>query len=274
MVAGAARQPAAAVAAGVFHEGQVMVSLGTSGVLLAPTREVRTAKSGGLASFDHAVPGSSCMLGCVLNAGGALRWFRDTMCPEEIADAKRGECDVYDVLMDNAASVTAGSENLYFMPYLTGERTPHNNPYARGVWFGLTPRHNRNHMVRAIIEGITYGLRDCLELVRENGIDVTEIRVTGGGARSRFWLQTIADVFGLPVRAIPEANGGAMGAAILAGIGTGIYDNFENAADRLIKTGRVLKPASRRSEHYQEFYGRFRELYQGMSGLFHPDVYS
>ena len=241
-----------------------MVSLGTSGVLLAPTREVHTAESGGLASFDHAVPGSTCMLGCVLNAGGALRWFRDTLCSEEIADAKRGERDVYDVLMDNAASVIAGSENLYFMPYLTGERTPHNNPYARGVWFGLTPRHNRNHMVRAIIEGITYGLRDCLELVRENGIDVTEIRVTGGGARSRFWLQTIADVFGLPVRAIPEVNGGAMGAAILAGIGTGIYDDFEDAAARLIKTGRVLKPASRRSEHYQDCYKRFRELYEGM----------
>jgi xylulokinase len=271
VVAGAGRQPAAAVASGVFNEGQVMVSLGTSGVLLAPTREVRTAESGGLASFDHAVPGSTCLVGCVLNAGGALRWFRDTLCMEETAEAQRKEIDVYDILMMNASSAPAGSENLFFMPYLTGERTPHNNPYARGVWFGLTPRHTRDHMIRSIVEGITYGLRDCLELVRSNEIKVDEIRVTGGGARSRFWLQMIADVFGLPVRPVPGLNGGAIGAAILAGIGTGIYEDFEDAADRVIRTGRVLKPALKRTEHYQANYERFRELYQGMSGLFHPD---
>lgn len=261
VVAGGGDQPVGATGMGVFTEGQVMVSLGTSGVIFTPTNHALIGGENGLASFDHAVPGSSYLMGCVIAAGGALQWYRNTLCQEEVAAAKAVGKDPYTVMLEAAAQTPIGAEGLLFMPYLMGERTPHNNPNARGAFFGLSVRTTKPHMTRAVIEGISFALRDCLELAKGKGITIKEVRVTGGGARSPFWLQTLADVFGVAVRAIENPEGAALGAAILAGVGTGVYKSFEEAAKLAIHAQAAVKPIAKNVKAYNEVYERFKKLY-------------
>lgn len=268
VVAGGGDQPVGATGVGVFHEGQVMVSLGTSGVVFAPTDKAYIGGEHGLASFDHCVPGVSYLMGCVISAGGALQWYRNTLCGEEMVQAKRAKRDAYDLMLEAAAETPLGAEDLLFLPYLMGERTPHADPNARGMLFGLSARHTKAHITRAVIEGITFALRDSLELVKGKGVEVKEIRATGGGARNAFWLQTLADVFGLPVCPIENPEGAAMGAAILAGVGTGVYKDFEQASKQAIRTGKVVKPRAKSVQAYQPHYERYRELYPTVHSLF------
>ena len=267
VVAGGGDQPVGATGMGVFEEGQVMVSLGTSGVVFAPTSKAHTGGEHGLASFDHAVPGSSYLMGCVIGAGGALQWYRNTLCREEMAEAKKSGRDVYDIMLGAAAETPLGAEGLLFMPYLMGERTPHNDPNARGAFFGLSMRHTKAFMTRAVIEGVSFALRDNLELVRAKGITVKEIRVTGGGARSKFWLQTLADIFGVPVRPIDNPEGAALGAAILAGVGTGAYKSFAEASKLAIRAQAPVKPIAKNVKVYESVYERFRGLYPATKHL-------
>lgn len=268
VVAGGGDQPVGAVGTGVTREGQVMISLGTSGVVFAPTAQPHVADAGGLAAFDHAVPGVSYLMGCVNSAAGALDWFVETLCAADVAEARRGGANVYEKLLAEAATVEAGAEELLFLPYLMGERTPHPDPDARGVFFGLSARHTRAHLTRAVIEGVCMALRDALTLIREKGVKVEDVRVTGGGARSRFWLQVLADVIGHPVRPIESAEGPALGAAILAGVGVSAYAGFEAAAGRAIRVGRALRPNARRAALYNEAYSRYRALYPAVRGLY------
>jgi xylulokinase len=268
VVAGGGDQPVGATGVGVFEEGQAMVSLGTSGVVFAPTRTAHEAGEGGLASFDHAVPGVSYLMGCVISAGGALQWFRNTLCGQEVAEARRRRVDPYELMLAAAAKTPLGSENLLFLPYLMGERTPYPDPCARGVFFGLSTRHTRAHLTRALLEGVTFALRDCLELIRAKGVVIREIRATGGGARSPFWLQMMADVFDLPVTRIENPEGAASGAALLAGVGTGAYKDFAEAAARAIRTGVTVRPAVARTRAYAAFYERYRALYPAVKDLF------
>jgi xylulokinase len=268
VVAGGGDQPVGATGVGVFEEGQAMVSLGTSGVVFAPTRTAHQAGEGGLASFDHAVPGISYLMGCVISAGGALQWYRNTLCPEEVAEARRRRVDPYDLILAPAAKLPSGAEDLLFLPYLMGERTPHPDPYARGVFFGLSGRHTRHHMTRALLEGVTFALRDCLELIQAKGVKIRRIRATGGGARSPFWLQLMANVFNLPVTRIENPEGGASGAAILAGVGTGAYKDFADAAARAIRTGAAVRPAAAQVRQYQPLYDRYRALYPALKDRF------
>jgi len=267
VVAGGGDQPVGAVGVGVFEEGQMMVSLGTSGVIFAPTAKAHTAGENGMASFDHAVPGVSYLMGCVISAGGALQWYRNTLCGEEMAEARAGGRNVYDLMLGAAARTPPGAEDLLFMPYLMGERTPHNNPNARGAFFGLSVRHTKAHLTRAVIEGISFALRDILEIVRKKGIAVREIRATGGGARSPFWLQTLADVFAVSVRPIENPEGSALGAAILAGVGTGAYKSFAEAAKLAIHPQAAVRPSAKNVKAYEALYQRFRALYPATRGL-------
>ena len=264
VVAGGGDQPVGAVGVGVFEEGQMMVSLGTSGVVFAPTAKAHTAGAGGMASFDHAVPGVSYLMGCINSAGGSLQWYRNTLGGEEVAQARREKRDAYDILMEGAAKAPVGAEGLLFLPYLMGERTPHNDPNARGVFFGLSPRHTKGHLTRAVIEGVTFALRDGLELVREKGVDVKEVRATGGGARSALWLKIMANVFGMPVRPVENPEGAAMGAALLAGVGTGAYKSFQEASKKAIRAGRPVKPTVGDVKKYEEVYSRYRRLYPAL----------
>jgi xylulokinase len=268
VVAGGGDQPVGAVGVGAFEEGRVMLSLGTSGVVLAPTRETHTADGDGLASFDHAVAGRSYLMGCMLSAGGALQWYRNTLCAAERADAKKRRVDAYDILLEGAAEAPIGCEGLVFLPYLMGERTPHNNPAARGAWVGLSGRHDKNAMTRALLEGVSFGLRDGLEAIKARKVAIKNVLATGGGARSRFWLQMLADVFGVPITPIENPEGPALGAAILAGVGTGGYRDFEEAAQRAIRTGQPAEPDRGHQEIYDRAYARFRAAYPALREWF------
>ncbi len=268
VIAGAGDQPAGATGVGVIHEGQMMVSLGTSGVIFAPTRKAVLDPTLSLATFDHAVPGVSYLMGCILSAGGALQWHRNQLGREEIAEAKKAKSDPYDLLTQRAAEIHPGAEGLYFLPYLMGERSPHNDPNARGAFIGLSVRHGKPHMTRAVIEGVSFALRDCLEAARKLGIDVSEIRATGGGARSPFWMQILADVLEAKVRCVESAEGPALGAAILAGVGSGVYKDFDTAVEQAIRLGASYKPLPKRQKAYKPIYGKFKTLYPALKKHF------
>jgi len=268
VIAGGADNPCGAIGTGVVREGRVLCSLGTSGVLFAPTNKMRRDPNLALHSFCHSVPGLWYLMGVVLSAGMSLRWYRDRIAGEERALAKRKRTDVYNLLMDQAAGVGRGSEGLIFLPYLMGERSPHGDPHAKGVFFGLTYRHEKAHLVRAILEGVAFGMLDSLEICRRLKVNIGEIRATGGGARSRLWLQIIADAFGEEVVTVSSEEGPALGAAILAGVGAGVYGSIAEAADRVVKITRSYKPDRKRHQTYGEYYALFRSLYPLLKGSF------
>ena len=268
VVAGGGDQPVGATGTGVFSEGQVMLSLGTSGVVFAPTRKAHVGGENGLASFDHAVPGVSYLMGCVIMAAGSLQWFRNTLCDAEMAEARKKKINIYDMLLERAFATPLGAEDLLFLPYLMGERTPHNDPDSRAVFFGLSTRHTKAHMTRAVIEGINFAMRDCLELVKAKGVKIREARVIGGGARNRLWLQNLADILNLPVSPVQNPEGAALGAAILAGVGTGVYKSFEDASRQAIQVGKAVRPNAKNVKAYEPLYQRFRALYPAVKDHF------
>src|SRR4029079_10150351 len=171
--------------------------------------------------FCHAVPGKWHQMGVMLSAGGSLQWYRNQFAQHEVAEAKRQGRDPYELLTDDAAMAPVGSEGLTFLPYLTGERTPHADPFARGAWVGLSLRHGRAHLARSVIEGATYAMRDSLEIIQQMQVPVKEVRLSGGGARSRFWRQLQADVYGVKAVTTNSVEGPAYGVALLAAVGTG-----------------------------------------------------
>ena len=194
VVGGGADNACSAVGNGIVKEGRVSASLGTSGVVLAHSDQVRVDPDLRLHSFCHSVPNKCYIMGVMLSAGGAYRWFRDTVAQRELSEAKVNGTDPYDLLGVQAATAPVGSEGLIFLPYLTGERTPHADANAKANFFGLTLRHQRSHLVRSVMEGVTYGMRDSLELIRGLGTTVDQIYATGGGSRSALWRQMQADI--------------------------------------------------------------------------------
>ncbi len=244
--AGGGDQAAAAVGTGAVAEGIVSVSLGTSGVVFAATDKPFVEPQGRLHAFCHALPGKWHLMGVMLSAAGSLRWFRDTFAPGvEFED-----------LVAPAAAVPPGCDGLIFLPYLSGERTPHPDPLARGAFVGLTVRHTRAHLVRAVLEGVAFGLKDSLDLMRSAGLaPATEVRVTGGGAKSALWRQILADVFGASIATVGCAEGAAFGAALLAAGG--------GPPGAVRVTGRTApSPAA---ADYPRFHRRFAALYPALS---------
>ena len=223
VVGGAGDQAASAVGTGIVEPGLVSVTLGTSGVVFAYTDEPSRDPEGRLHTFCHAVPGKWHVMGVTLSAGGSFRWFRDSLGLSEKNIARLSGVDPYEILTAEASNAPAGCEGLIFLPYLTGERTPYPDPNARGTFFGLTLRHDKRHMVRSVLEGVAYSLRDSIELFRDLGIPITQVRAVGGGARSLTWRQIMADVFGIELVTINVTDSTAFGTALLAGVGTGIY---------------------------------------------------
>ena len=269
---GAADNAAAAVGLGVVRPGRAMASIGTSGVVLAHTSGYRVEPRMRLHSFCHAVPGQYYAMGVMLAAGGALRWYRDVLCDGEKLAAELQGVDAYDILTDTASTARPGAGGLIFLPYLMGERTPHADALARGALVGLTARTTKAEISRAVLEGITFGLCDALDLIREidpGGAGVGEIRLTGGGARSRFWRQMIADVFDLPVALTTSTEGPAFGAAILGGVAAGVFASVEEGADALVHvTGRVT-PEPAAAGRYREIHAAYRGLYGDLRERFH-----
>ncbi|MHC4421175.1 MAG: xylulokinase [Planctomycetota bacterium] len=260
VIAGAGDQAAEAVGCGITEHGAVSVTIGTSGVVFAATETVRLDLEGRLHAYCHAIPGMWHVMGVMLSAGGSLRWYRDTLGRDEIDRARRAGVDPYDLLIEDAGGVPPGCDGLLFLPYLTGERTPHPDPRARGAFVGLTLRHGKAHLTRAVMEGVTFGLKDSLELTRALGIPVERVRVSGGGARSAMWRQMMADVFGVEVVTVNTVHGAAFGAALLAGVGTGCYGSVPDAARSVVRETGSARPGAD-AGIYGQYYARYRALY-------------
>jgi len=268
IVGGAGDQAAGAVGNGIVRSGVVSATIGTSGVVFAFSDEVATDPAGRLHTFCHAVPGKWHLMGVVLSAGGSLQWFRNALGGPEAAQAAERGADPYDVLCAEAAQAPAGCEGLIFLPYLTGERTPHANPNARGALVGLTPRHGRNEIIRSILEGATYAMKDSLEIMRSLGIEASEIRLSGGGARSELWRQMQADVYDHAVCTINATEGPAYGVALLAGVGTGVWSSVEEACAEAIAVVKRHEPNEADVHVYRQFYPIFQGLYRSLEADF------
>lgn len=267
IVGGGGDQAAQAVGAGVVHEGTVAVTLGTSGVVFAPMNSYRPEPQGRLHAFCHAVPGKWHLMGVMLSAAGSLRWYRDALCAAEHLVAQQAGRDVYEELVGAAAKIPAGADGLVFLPYLCGERTPHPDPLARGALVGLTLRHTKAHLTRAVIEGVSFGLRDALELMRGLGVAPREIRVSGGGAKSSLWRQILADVFQLDIVRSNVAQGAAFGAAILAAVGVKALPGVEAAAHTIVREMDRTRPGADVAR-YDAMYRRYTALYPALKQEF------
>ncbi|MFH1745890.1 MAG: xylulokinase [Planctomycetota bacterium] len=267
VVGGGGDQAAQAVGTGIVAEGIVSVTLGTSGVVFAACDAYHPEPEGRLHAFCHAVPGQWHLMGVMLSAAGSFRWFRDTLCETECARAAETGRDPYDLLTEAAATIAPGCEGLLFLPYLSGERTPYPDPYARGVFCGLTLRHTKAHMTRAVLEGVTFGLRDSLELMRDLGLTIKQVRASGGGARSSLWRQMLADVFNTEIVTVNITEGAAYGAALLAGVGVGVYPDVAQACARVIRVTDRCQPGPA-AEVYADFYPRYRALYPALAAEF------
>jgi xylulokinase len=269
VVGGGGDQAAGAVGAGIVRTGTVSCSVGTSGVVFAHSDVIQTDPAGRVHTFCHAVPGKWHVMGVMLSAGGSLQWFRNTLAAAESAEAKKTKKDVYELLVEKlAASAPVGCEGLVFLPYLTGERTPHADPHARGAWIGMTPRTDKAHLVRSLLEGVTFGLRDSLEIIRGMNIPVGEIRALSGGARSPFWRRMMADVFKAPVVCNKIEEGAAYGVALLAGVGTGVWKSVEEACDACVGTTRPVAPDAAASAVYDRRYPLWQQMYRSLRGDF------
>jgi xylulokinase len=258
VVGGGGDQAANAVGMGVVEPGQLCLSLGTSGVVFVATDRPVVEQEGRLHAFCHAVPGRWHLMGVMLSAAGSLQWFRDALAPG---------LD-FPTLLEAAARVPAGSDGLLFLPYLSGERTPHPDPDARGAFVGLTVRHELGHLARAVLEGVAFGLRDSLELIRAaTGSSIPAIRASGGGTRSPLWRQILADVLDLPVATTATAEGAAYGAAILAAVGAGWQASVPAVCAELVKTTSTSEPSVGRAV-YDSAYEAYRGLYPALRPTF------
>jgi len=257
VMAGGGDQAANGVGVGAIAPGVVAMSVGTSGVVFAAADRPVVEPAGRLHAFCHAVPGMWHLMGVMLSAAGSYRWFKEAFAPDL----------TYDELNDAATQVPAGSEGLVFLPYLTGERTPHPDPLARGAFVGLTVRHGLGHMARAVMEGVAFGLRDSVELMAAE-MELGEVRVSGGGASSDLWLRIIADVIGLPVRVVGTAESAAHGAAMLAAVGAGAFDSVAEACKAAVEVGEITEPGQD-AAIYDKVYRVYRDLYPALRDSFH-----
>ena len=256
-IAGAGDQQSAALGVGVVEEGLVSVVLGTSGVVFAPLATYAPDRQARVHAFCHAVPGTWEAMGVMLNAAGALRWFRDAFAPGA----------PYDELTAEAARWSPRVEGATFLPYLQGERTPYADPDARGSFTGLSLRHDRGALVRAVLEGVAYGLRDSLELLRELGVAPRAARASGGGVHSREWLEIVASVLGVPLELTAVEEGSAYGAALLAGVAAGTWAGAGEAVAACVRVRETVEPNKAWAPVYEEGYARFRSLYPALRGV-------
>lgn len=263
VVGGAGDCAANAVGTGVVKSGVLSTSIGTSGVMFVHSDKIEVDPKGRLHTFCHAVKGKWHMMGVSLTAGGALEWFVKNLC----ADIGKKE-DPYSVLNREAESVAVGSEGLTFLPYLAGERTPHADPDARGSFVGLSLKHQRGHLARSIMEGVTYAMRDSLEIIKSMNVPVRQIRVSGGGAKSQLWRQLQADIFGQNVVTINAEQGPAYGVALLAAVGAGAFKNIEEACTATIKIKEKTSKRQRNKTAYDQRFPLFQQLYQSLKNDF------
>src|SRR5579862_7564933 len=264
VVAGAGDQAAGAVGMGIARVGAVSATIGTSGVVFASTDRPAMDPQGRLHTFCHAIPGRWHVMGVTQAAGLSLRWYRDNFGAASPGVQKKDGRDPYDVFAEEAAAAPAGSEGALWAPYLMGERTPHLDPNARGALIGLTASHTRAHVIRAIMEGVAFSLKDTFTIFEEMKIPVTSIRLGGGGARSPLWRQIQADVYGHEVEIVAAEEGAAYGAAILAGVGAGVWSSVEAACKAVVRVAQRIEPYARASAVMQQNYLVYRKIYPAL----------
>jgi len=259
VVAGGGDQAAQAVGVGAVEPGIVGLTVGTSGVVFATTPSALIEPEGRLHAFCHAVPGLWHFMGVMLSAAGSLQWYRDSLAPDMSFDA----------LLREAESVPAGSEGLQFLPYLSGERTPHPDPLARGAFIGLTLRHKRAHMTRAVLEGVSFGLKDSFTLIQNAGLGaITQVRASGGGTKGALWRQILASVLEAELVTVNTTEGAAYGAALLAGVGAGAWPDVASACQTCIKITGSTHPEGSQVAVYRKTYPIFQELYPALKPIF------
>lgn len=268
VVGGAGDNAAAAVGTGTVQDGRAFTTIGTSGVVFAHTSKLSIDPKGRVHTFCCAVPGAWHVMGVTQGAGLSLKWFRDNFCHEEMIAAAGMKKDPYFLMDKQAEEIPIGSDRLLYLPYLMGERTPHLDPNCRGVFFGLSAMHTRQHLLRAVMEGVTFSQRDSVEVLREIGVSINEMLACGGGGSSPLWRQMLADVYGCPVKTVVSKEGPALGVAILAGAGTGVYSSVQDGCAAVIKTNPPQNPISQNSAKYEKFYNIYRALYPALKNNF------
>lgn len=261
VVGGAGDNAAAAVGTGVVTDGAAFTTIGSSGVVYTHTSELAIDPKGRVHTFCCAVPGAWHIMGVTQAAGLSLKWFRDNFCMDYQASAAAQGLDPYILMTADAAQVPIGSNRLLFLPYLMGERTPHLDPNCRGMFFGLSAIHTRRDILRAVMEGVAFSLKDCYEILREMGAQPAEMIACGGGGRSALWRQMMADLFGCPVCTVAQEEGPALGVAILAAVGAGLYPNVPEACAKIIAKNREQAPILTNSAEYQKYYAIYQTLY-------------
>ena len=260
VVAGGGDQAAQAIGVGAIRPGVVAVTLGTSGVVFAATESPLIESHGRLHAFCHAVPGRWHLMGVMLSAAGSLQWYRDALAPNAS----------FEEIVDEASRVAPGSDGLLFLPYLCGERTPHPDPLARGAWVGLTVRHSRGHLTRAVLEGVAFGLKDIFSLMQDAGVgDINQVRVSGGGAKSILWRQILAEVLGTEMVTVNTTEGAAYGAALLAGVATGLWPDVDTACSQIIHVRDRIEPNAKNVSRYAETYRQYELLYPSLRTISH-----
>lgn len=268
VVGGAGDNAAAAVGTGVVTDGKAFATIGTSGVVFAHTDRLSVDPAGRVHTFCCAVPGAWHVMGVTLSAGASLQWMRNQLCMDIRADADRRGVEPYVLMTEQAGRIPPGSNGLLFLPYLMGERTPHLDPDCRGAFVGLSAIHGRAEMIRAVLEGVTFSLRDCAEILRGMGVTSRELIACGGGGTSPMWRQMLSDVLGCPVTTVSGREGPALGAALLAGVGAGLYESVPAACAAVIQTGPVQLPDEAASRAYGPYYQIYRSLYPALKDTY------
>ena len=268
VVGGAGDNAAAAVGTGVVRNGRAFTTIGSSGVVFAHSDAIAIDPAGRVHTFCCAVPGAWHVMGVTLSAGMSLKWFRDNFCYAEMAAADGMGVDPYYIIDKQAAQSPIGANRLLFLPYLMGERTPHLDPDARGVFFGLSGMHKKRDLIRAVMEGVTYSLKDCLSVFGGMGLQVDEMAACGGGGSSKFWRQMLADVFNCEINTMASKEGPALGAAILAGVGAGVYSSVPEGCDALIKKAGTQQPDADNAKAYERCYGLYGSVYPALKELY------
>ncbi|MCH5205028.1 MAG: xylulokinase [Oscillospiraceae bacterium] len=264
VVGGAGDNAAAAIGTGTAEDGKAFTTIGTSGVVYAHASKLSIDPKGRVHTFCCAVPNCWHIMGVTQGAGLSLKWFRDRFCEAEKQTAKSMDIDEY-MLMDREAEQSPiGSNRLLYLPYLMGERTPHLDPNARGVFFGLSAMHEKRDLIRAVMEGVSFSLRDCLEVFREMGVSVNDMAACGGGGTSSLWRQMLADLYNCPISVSESKEGPALGAAILAMVGTGAYKSVPEACKVLVKTKQSCIPNIENVPVYERYYRLYRKLYPAL----------
>lgn len=268
VVGGAGDNAAAAIGTGIVKDGTAFTTIGTSGVVYAHSSKVVIDPKGRVHTCCSAVPGEWHVMGVTQGAGLSLKWFKDNFCKDYIMEAKEQEVDVYDLINKDVAEREIGSNKLIYLPYLMGERTPHLDPDSRGVFFGLSAIHTKPDLIRSIMEGVSFSLNDCNRILREMGIHVEQMMACGGGGRSPVWRQMLADMYQCPVKTVTQEEGPALGAAILAGVGTGVFESVEKACELLITEEKINVPIQENVEKYEQLCEIYKKLYLDLKDTF------